>query len=240
MEGKIKTARDQYLSILKQKDISSSLRADCLRQLGWISYTNDSLSIAENSIQQQLKQQSLSPQTRYYQAIKYLNESIELDNDPYIAYYYLGRCYACLNQVHDAFISYRHSVEKTEANSNTWCSIGILYQKQNQPIDALQAYICSVQLNKENITSWINLGLLYETYQQYHDAFKCYLHATKSTKEKSTLPIGVIERVKYLKQSSQNNNIMSIRYVLSYFVILQSLSIVFLSVSFTVLRNYLH
>ncbi|KAH7636362.1 lysine-specific demethylase 6a-like protein [Dermatophagoides farinae] len=208
LEGKIKTARDQYLTILKQKDISPSLRADCLRQLGWICYSNDSLPlIIENNLQQP-KQQSSQQQTRYYQAIKYLNESIELDNDPYTAYYYLGRCYACLNQVHDAFISYRHSVEKTEANSNTWCSIGILYQKQNQPFDALQAYICSVQLNKENITAWINLGLLYETYQQYNDAFKCYIHATKSTKEKSSLPIGVIERVKYLKSSQ--NNIMSI------------------------------
>ncbi|KAH9416118.1 Lysine-specific demethylase 6A [Dermatophagoides pteronyssinus] len=228
LEGKIKTAREQYLSLLKQKDniISSSLRADCLRQLGWICYSNDTLPpLVDNSLQQQPKQSQ--QQQRYYQAIKYLNESIELDNDPYIAYYYLGRCYACLNQVHDAFISYRHSVEKTEANSNTWCSIGILYQKQNQPFDALQAYICSVQLNKNNITAWINLGLLYETYQQYYDAFKCYLHATRSTKEskislsttttttKSTttklLPIGVIERIKYLKSLSlHNNNIMSI------------------------------
>ena len=34
------------------------------------------------------------------------------------------RCYSRLNKVHDAFVSYRQSIDKSEANADTWCSIG--------------------------------------------------------------------------------------------------------------------
>ncbi len=27
-------------------------------------------------------------------------------------------------KVHDAFTSYRHAIDKSEANADTWCSIG--------------------------------------------------------------------------------------------------------------------
>ena len=35
-----------------------------------------------------------------------------------------SRCYSRLNKVHDAFVSYRQSIDKSEANADTWCSIG--------------------------------------------------------------------------------------------------------------------
>lgn len=38
--------------------------------------------------------------------------------------YLLGRCFAAQGKVHDAFIAYRNSVEKSEGNADTWCSIG--------------------------------------------------------------------------------------------------------------------
>lgn len=53
-----------------------------------------------------------------------LKSSIESDPDSGQSLYFLGRCYASLGKVHDAFISYRNSVDKAEANADTWCSIG--------------------------------------------------------------------------------------------------------------------
>ena len=73
--------------------------------------------------------------------------------------YLLGRCYAGLGKVHDAFVNYRNSVDKSESNADTWCSIGVLYQQQAQPMDALQAYVCAVQLDKNHSAAWTNLGM---------------------------------------------------------------------------------
>lgn len=73
----------------------------------------------------------------------------------------------------------RNSVEKSEGNADTWCSIGVLYQQQNQPMDALQAYICAVQLDKSHSAAWTNLGILYESVSQPKDALACYVNASR-------------------------------------------------------------
>lgn len=57
-------------------------------------------------------------------AITYLQNSIKSDPKSGQSLYLLGRCYAGINKVHDAFIAYRNSVEKSEGNADTWCSIG--------------------------------------------------------------------------------------------------------------------
>lgn len=97
--------------------------------------------------------------------------------------------------------SYRNSVDKTEANADTWCSIGVLYQKQNQPMDALQAYICSVQLDKSHSAAWINLGILYENVNQPQDSLKCYLNAARV---KGSLTTELSERIKFLQNQLSN------------------------------------
>lgn len=57
-------------------------------------------------------------------AITRLHKSIEADPKSGQSLYLLGRCFASVNKVHDAFIAYRNSVEKSEGNADTWCSIG--------------------------------------------------------------------------------------------------------------------
>lgn len=57
-------------------------------------------------------------------AIICLQKSIEANPKSGQSLYLLGRCYAGINKVHDAFIAYRNSVEKSEGNADTWCSIG--------------------------------------------------------------------------------------------------------------------
>lgn len=178
------TAKEQYQDILKEANLASSLRADTLRQLGWMFHTNESLGDC---------------QIRQLQAAQYLNSSIEFNPDSSQSFYSLGRIYASLNKIHDAFMAYRNSVEKAEANADTWCSIGVLYQQQNQPLDALQAYICSAQLNATHEAAWTNLGILYETYSQVHDAFRCYLHATKGRDRKANSAL--VERLQILKSA---------------------------------------
>jgi len=77
------------------------------------------------------------------------------------------------------YVLNRNSVEKSEGNADTWCSIGVLYQQQNQPMDALQAYICAVQLDKSHSAAWTNLGILYESVSQPKDALACYVNASR-------------------------------------------------------------
>lgn len=110
VQGKVKTAKDRYELLLRDKSLTQSLRADIFRQLGWLYHCHDSLG---DKIQ------------RLPLAIHCLQRALEAD--PTVTgqtLYLLGRCYATIGKVHDAFISYRNSVEKSEGNADTWCSIG--------------------------------------------------------------------------------------------------------------------
>lgn len=156
--------------MLGDKQLTQQLKADVFRQLAWMLHCIDSLG---------------EKRQRETIAITCLQRSIESDPKSGQSLYLLGRCFAGVNKVHDAFIAYRNSVEKSEGNADTWCSIGVLYQQQNQPMDALQAYICAVQLDKSHSAAWTNLGILYESCGQPRDAFACYLNATKGENSNS-------------------------------------------------------
>lgn len=62
--------------------------------------------------------------TRESFAIQFLQKSIAADAKSGQSLYLLGRCFASIGKVHDAFLAYRNSVEKSEGNADTWCSIG--------------------------------------------------------------------------------------------------------------------
>jgi lysine-specific demethylase 6A len=164
VQNNYKKAKEGYEQLLGDKQLTTQLKADVFRQLAWMLHCIDSLG--EKRQREQI-------------AITCLQRSIESDPKSGQSLYLLGRCFAGVNKVHDAFIAYRNSVEKSEGNADTWCSIGVLYQQQNQPMDALQAYICAVQLDKSHSAAWTNLGILYESCGQPRDAFACYLNATK-------------------------------------------------------------
>uniref|UniRef100_A0A182VTR3 JmjC domain-containing protein n=1 Tax=Anopheles minimus TaxID=112268 RepID=A0A182VTR3_9DIPT len=183
VQNKYKSAKEAYERLLANKQLTASLKADIYRQLGWMYHTVDLLG---DKVQ------------RERLAIHCLQKSIEAEPRSGQTLYLLGRCFAGINKVHDAFIAYRNSVEKSEGNADTWCSIGVLYQQQNQPMDALQAYICAVQLDKSHSAAWTNLGILYESCNQPRDAYACFRNATinqdqqkdrtVSACEKSTVP----------------------------------------------------
>ncbi|EAT34390.1 AAEL013363-PA [Aedes aegypti] len=165
VQNKFKAAREAYEQLLGDKQLTPALKADICRQLGWMYHSIEPLG---------------EKAQRERSAIHCLQKSIEADSKSGQTLYLLGRCFAGINKVHDAFIAYRNSVEKSEGNADTWCSIGVLYQQQNQPMDALQAYICAVQLDKSHSAAWTNLGILYESCNQPRDAYACYLNATKN------------------------------------------------------------
>lgn len=156
-----------YKEMLKDTTISDKLKSDVHRQLGWIYYSVDD---GEERL------------PRIQAAINCLQKSIDVEPKSGQSLYLLGRCYASIGKVHEAFIAYRNSVDKSESNADTWCSIGVLYQQQNQPMDALQAYICAVQLEKQHSAAWTNLGILYESTSQLQDALTCYGNSVSKTK----------------------------------------------------------
>ncbi|EDS26865.1 uty-prov protein [Culex quinquefasciatus] len=166
VQNKFKPAKEAYEQLLGDKQLTPALKADIYRQLGWMYHSIETLG-------------EKSQRERF--AIHCLHKSIEAEPRSGQTLYLLGRCFAGINKVHDAFVAYRNSVEKSEGNADTWCSIGVLYQQQNQPMDALQAYICAVQLDKSHSAAWTNLGILYESCNQPRDAYACYLNATKNS-----------------------------------------------------------
>ncbi|XP_055635786.1 lysine-specific demethylase 6A isoform X2 [Toxorhynchites rutilus septentrionalis] len=166
VQNKFKAAKEAYELLLGDKQLTPVLKADICRQLGWMYHSVEPLG---------------EKAQRERSAIHCLQKSIEAEPKSGQTLYLLGRCFAGINKVHDAFIAYRNSVEKSEGNADTWCSIGVLYQQQNQPMDALQAYICAVQLDKSHSAAWTNLGILYESCNQPRDAYACYLNATKNS-----------------------------------------------------------
>ncbi|KAJ8031198.1 Lysine-specific demethylase 6A [Holothuria leucospilota] len=167
VQGNHQAAKEGYQELLTLNPVSDTVKCAVHRQLGWLHHTSD--KIADKA-------------TCENQAIQCLHRSLELDPNSGQTWYFLGRCYSSLNKVHEAFVSYRHSIDKSEANADTWCSIGVLYQQQNQPMDALQAYICAVQLDKSHTSAWTDLGILYEACSQPRDALTCYLNASKTSK----------------------------------------------------------
>ncbi|XP_035728311.1 histone demethylase UTY-like isoform X1 [Vespa mandarinia] len=174
VQGKYRLAKEHYEALLKEKALPSHLKADICRQLGWMYHVVDCSVLGVTRQQKQAI------------AIHCLQKSIEAEPKSGQSLYLLGRCLAASGKVHDAFIAYsnllylcRNSVEKSEGNADTWCSIGVLYQQQNQPMDALQAYICAVQLDKSHSAAWTNLGILYESVSQPKDALACYVNASR-------------------------------------------------------------
>lgn len=108
-KGLRKQARDAYERLLKEPQLSSSLKADVCRQLGWLYHR--CVSLGETG-------------ARARAAIWCLQRAVAAEPDSGAGLYLLGRCYAAQGKVHDAFIVYRNSVEKSEGNADTWCSIG--------------------------------------------------------------------------------------------------------------------
>ncbi|XP_072034638.1 histone demethylase UTY-like isoform X2 [Amphiura filiformis] len=191
IQGNIKSAVSAYEAILTTSPLPDLVKANSLRQLGWLHHSSELLNKDGDEAN----------------AIKYLLKSLEIDPNSGQAWYFLGRCYSSISKVHDAFVSYRHSIDKSEANADTWCSIGVLYQQQNQPMDALQAYICAVQLDKTHVAAWTDLGILYEACSQPKDALTCYLNASKSSKNSVTTALS--SRIKLLQV--QTNSLPSSR-----------------------------
>ncbi|XP_018370205.1 PREDICTED: histone demethylase UTY isoform X1 [Trachymyrmex cornetzi] len=166
VQGKYRLAKEHYEALLKEK-LPLHLKADIYRQLGWMYHVVECTVLGITRAQKQ------------FTAIHCLQKSIEAEPKSGQSLYLLGRCLAASGKVHEAFIAYRNSVEKSEGNADTWCSIGVLYQQQNQPMDALQAYICAVQLDKSHSAAWTNLGILYESVSQPKDALACYVNASR-------------------------------------------------------------
>eukprot|EP00057_Strongylocentrotus_purpuratus_P018459 XP_011672933.1 PREDICTED: histone demethylase UTY-like [Strongylocentrotus purpuratus] len=108
-QNKHKNAKESYEAILLQDPLPEGLKATTFRQLGWLYHSSDQLG---------------DKTSRETLAIQNLLKSLEVEPNSGQSWYLLGRCYSNIGKVHDAFVSYRHSIDKSEANADTWCSIG--------------------------------------------------------------------------------------------------------------------
>ncbi|KRX37258.1 Lysine-specific demethylase 6A, partial [Trichinella murrelli] len=182
LKGDLKKAHSEYQSLLQSSQVVSPvLRASLLRQLGWLFFREESFGDKAHRISV---------------AINCLQQSLKADPTSGRSHYYLGRCFSAAGRAHEAFLSYRHSIDKNESNADIWCSIGVLYQQQQQPFDALQAFVCAIQLDDSLSPAWIDLGLLYEQYFQLNDALKCYKNALKL---KSKINQALFDRIEFLE-----------------------------------------
>uniref|UniRef100_A0A671PTA0 [histone H3]-trimethyl-L-lysine(27) demethylase n=1 Tax=Sinocyclocheilus anshuiensis TaxID=1608454 RepID=A0A671PTA0_9TELE len=108
-ESKYRAAKEAYESLLQTEDLPAQVKAATLQQLGWMHHTVEQLGDKAN---------------KDSYAIQCLQKSLEADPNSGQSWYFLGRCYSSIGKVQDAFISYRQSIDKSEASADTWCSIG--------------------------------------------------------------------------------------------------------------------
>ena len=111
-QGDAVKAKDFYLLLLSHEDLPPLLKTAVLRQLSWLFMCAEQLGEA--------------PQ-RNQAAYQYLQEAVRIDNNDPQNYYLLGRCYAALGMVQQAFHYYRSAIDKSESNADTWCSIGYIF-----------------------------------------------------------------------------------------------------------------
>uniref|UniRef100_A0A8B9RBB8 [histone H3]-trimethyl-L-lysine(27) demethylase n=1 Tax=Astyanax mexicanus TaxID=7994 RepID=A0A8B9RBB8_ASTMX len=109
MISKYRAAKEAYESLLQTEDLPAQVKATTLQQLGWMHHTVEQLGDKAN---------------KDSYAIQCLQKSLEADSNSGQSWYFLGRCYSSIGKVQDAFISYRQSIDKSEASADTWCSIG--------------------------------------------------------------------------------------------------------------------
>uniref|UniRef100_A0A2K6RQ55 [histone H3]-trimethyl-L-lysine(27) demethylase n=1 Tax=Rhinopithecus roxellana TaxID=61622 RepID=A0A2K6RQ55_RHIRO len=196
-QRKYHSAKEAYEQLLQTENLPAQVKATVLQQLGWMHHNMDIVG---------------DKASKESYAIQYLQKSLEADPNSGQSWYFLGRCYSSIGKVQDAFISYRQSIDKSEASADTWCYVyksnrsSVLYQQQNQPMDALQAYICAVQLDHGHAAAWMDLGTLYESCNQPQDAIKCYLNATRSKRCSNTSTLAA--RIKFLQNGSDNWNVV--------------------------------
>uniref|UniRef100_A0A3Q3VW36 [histone H3]-trimethyl-L-lysine(27) demethylase n=1 Tax=Mola mola TaxID=94237 RepID=A0A3Q3VW36_MOLML len=175
IQKKYRAAKEAYESLLQTENLPAKVKATTLQQLGWMHHTVEQLG---------------DKSTKDSYAIQCLQRSLEADPNSGQSWYFLGRCYSSIGKVQDAFISYRQSIDKSEASHmDTW--------RVNQPMDALQAYICAVQLDQSHAAAWMDLGTLYESCSQPHDAIKCYINATQGKACLNTAALA--QRIKLLQ-----------------------------------------
>ncbi|XP_062040716.1 lysine-specific demethylase 6A-like isoform X3 [Lepus europaeus] len=225
-QKKYETAKEAYEQLLQTENLPTRVKATVLQQLGWMHHNMDLAedkvtkeSYAIQYLQKSLEADPNSGQSWYFLGSHNCHSCTDLKPGARSQELLPGlqhgcrsprTCYSSIGKVQDAFISYRQSIDKSEASADTWCSIGVLYQQQNQPMDALQAYICAVQLDHGHAAAWMDLGTLYESCSQPQDAIKCYLNATRSKSCSNTSTLAA--RIKFLQaqlcnlpQGSQQN-----------------------------------
>ncbi|EFP09684.1 CRE-UTX-1 protein [Caenorhabditis remanei] len=187
-------------------DLLLKLTAACHRQLGWIEYRrtykdeekrDEHLKKAQDQLTHANVIDSRDGQNYYYLGRVYGEQDVTNGQVASVSTHEgtsRGRKFGIvpnfysgikvnlirhIRNAHEAFVNYRHSIDKREQNADTWCSIGALYQKQNQPMDALQAFICAIELNPKLTSAWTDLGELYEKNEQFQDALDCFKNAMK-------------------------------------------------------------
>ena len=94
VRGESHKAKEYYEDLLKETELSNNLKADVFRQLGWMFHSVEALGERTN---------------RLHTAIQYLQRSIECNTKKNHGQtlYLLGRCFAGLGKVHEAFVAYR-------------------------------------------------------------------------------------------------------------------------------------
>lgn len=165
------SAKEAYEKVLQV----NPQHAKVLQQLGCLySQAEPVVSpVAQNGQQQPFKQD-------LNVALKYLLQSLEIDQSDAHSWYYLGRVHMMRGDYNAAYEAFQQAVNRDSRNPTFWCSIGVLYYQISQYRDALDAYTRAIRLNPYISEVWYDLGTLYETCNnQISDALDAYRQAER-------------------------------------------------------------
>ena len=108
-------------------------------------------------------------------AIDLLNLSLDLDGTDFHTFILLGYCYSSLNDIENAIINFKKSIDINADNEEAYLQLGNLFFSK-QDSTAIIYYQHVISINPENRNAHYNLGLTYHSmgYEYFSNAQDAY------------------------------------------------------------------
>ena len=168
----------------------------------------DILKTSSNNFEANLNLGTLyARQSKFHEAVKYLEVAISQNSQVPQIYNNLGLIYTHLDQNEKAVEVFNKVIKLNSASSVTYCHLGIAYTNLSKVIEAKESYKTSLELDPKNALSLYNYGTLFKRLNDPENAEK-YLTKAISISPNNFPPYNNLMEV--YDKSNQNEKLKKI------------------------------
>ncbi|MES2799924.1 MAG: tetratricopeptide repeat protein [Bacteroidota bacterium] len=117
---------------------------------------------------------TLLAQEKYTEAIENFQRCIEVDGEDFMAFCYIGEAYEQLNDLDNATLYYRKSLDLAPDNADAWLGLGIVEDLRGNTREALSLLHKAAELDAENASIYHVLAEAYEKVEDYTSAIEYF------------------------------------------------------------------